>query len=82
MLRFIALQGVRVHENVEHSQRRENVIYRDRSRVVELSLQLENKHQIMQNNGETQHDHMYSLYIGKLCNATFPIARFTCIVTS
>ena len=43
MLHFIALQGVRAHENVEHSQRRENIIYRDRSRVVELLLQLENK---------------------------------------
>ena len=43
MLRFIALQGVRAHENVEHSQRRENVINRDRRRVVELGLQLENK---------------------------------------
>ena len=52
MLRFIALQGVRAHENVEHSQHRENVIYRDRSRIVELLLQLENK-QIMQNNVET-----------------------------
>ena len=39
MQRFIALRGVRAHENVEHSQRRENVIYRDRSRVVELLLQ-------------------------------------------
>ena len=48
MLRFIALQGYRAHENVEHSQRRENVIYRDRSRAVEPSLQLENKQQIMQ----------------------------------
>ena len=82
MLRFIALQGVRVHENVEHSQRRENVIYRDRSRVVELLLQLENKQQIMQNNVETQHNRMYSLYIGSLCNVAFPMARFTCIVTS
>ena len=35
MLRFIALQGGRAHENVEHSQHRENVIYSDRSRVVE-----------------------------------------------
>ena len=52
MLRFIALPGVRAHENVEHSQHRENVIYRDRSRIVELLLQLENK-QIMQNNVET-----------------------------
>ena len=50
MLRLIALQGVRVHENVEHSQHRENVIYRDRSCVVELSLKLENKQQNMQNN--------------------------------
>ena len=33
MLRFIALQGERVHENMECSQRRENVIHRDGSRV-------------------------------------------------
>ena len=39
MQRFIALHGVRAHENVEHSQRWENVIDRDRSRVVELLLQ-------------------------------------------
>ena len=50
MLCFIALRGVRAHENKEHTQRRENVIYRDRSRVVELLLQLENKHQITQSN--------------------------------
>ena len=49
MLRLIALRGVRAHENVEHSQRRENVIYRDRSRMVEFLLQLENKQKIMQN---------------------------------
>ena len=36
MLRFIALRGVRAHENVEHSQRREKVIYRYRSHIVEL----------------------------------------------
>ena len=82
MLRFMALRGVRAHENVEYSQRRENVIDRDRYRVVELLLQLENKQQIMQNNVETQHKHMYSLYIGSLCNVAFPIARFTCILTS
>ena len=82
MLRFIALQGVRVHENVEHSQHGENVIYRDRSRIVELLLQLENKQQIIQNNVETQHNRMYPLYIGNLCNVAFPMARFTCIVTS
>ena len=82
MLRFIALRGVRAHENVKHSQRRENVIYRNRSRIVELLLQLENKQQIMQNNVDTQHKHMYSLYIGSLCNVAFPMARFTCIVTS
>ena len=45
MLRFITLRGVLAHQNVEHSQRRENVIYTDRSRVVELLLQLENKQQ-------------------------------------
>ena len=81
MLRFIALRGVRAHENVKHSKRRENVLYRDRSRVVELLLQLENI-QIMQNNVETQHNRMYSLYIGSLCNVAFSMARFTCIVTS
>ena len=43
MLRFIALRGIRAHETVEHSQRRENVIYKDRCRVVELLLQLEKK---------------------------------------
>ena len=64
MLRFTALRGVRAHENVEHSQRRENVIYRDRNHIVELLLQLENKQQIMQNNVETQHNRMYSLNIG------------------
>ena len=80
MLRFIASRGVRALENVEHSQRRENVIYRDRRRIVELLLQLENKQQIIQNNAETQHNRMYSL--GILCIVAFPMARFTCIVTS
>ena len=82
MLRFIALRGVRAHENVGHSQRKENVIYMDRSRIVELLLQLDNKQQIMQNNVETQHNRMYSLDIGSLCNVSFPLARFTCIMTS
>ena len=58
MLRFIALQGVRAHENVEHSKRRENVIYRDRNCVEELLLQFENKQQFVQSNEETQHKHM------------------------
>ena len=44
-------------------QRRESIIYRDRSRVVQLLLQLENEQQIMQNNVEILHKHMYSLYI-------------------
>ena len=82
MLRFIALRGVRAHENMEHSQCRENVKYRDQSRIVELLLQLENKQQIMQNNVEIQHNRMYSLYIGSLCNVAFPMACFTCIMTS
>ena len=67
---------------MEHSQRKENVIYRDRSRIVEFLLQLENKQQIMQNNVETQNNSMFSLYIGSLCNVAFLMARFTCIVTS
>ena len=82
MLRLIALREVRAHQNVEHSQCRENVIHRDRNHVVEDLLQLENKQQIMQNKLETQHKHMYSLYTGSLCNIAFPMARFTCIVTS
>ena len=77
MLRFIALRGVRAHENVEHSQRKENVTYRDRRRIVELLPQLENKQQIIQNNVETQHNHMYSLYIGCLSNVPFPMTRLT-----
>ena len=79
---FIALRGVHAHENVEHSQRWENVIHRDQGHIVELLLQLENKQQIMQNNVETQHNRMYSLYIGSLCNVAFPMACFTCFVTS
>ena len=77
MLRFIGLRGVRIQDNVEHSQRREIFLYRDRSRLVELLPQLENKQQIMQNNVETQHNHMYSLYIGSLCNVPFPMTRLT-----
>ena len=78
------MRGVQAQENVEHSQRRENVIYRNRNHIllVELLLQLENNQQIMQNNVETQYNHMYSLYIGSLCNVAFPMARFTWIVTS
>ena len=58
MLRFIALQGVRAHENAEHSQRRENVIYRDRRRVVQLLLQLENKQQF----GDSIQAHVFIIY--------------------
>ena len=84
MLRFIAMSGVWAHENVDHSKRRENVIYRGRSRIVEPLIQLENKQQIMQTKVETQHNHMYSLYMytGSLCNEACPLTRFTCIVTS
>ena len=34
-------------------------LYRDRSHVVEFLLHLENKQQIMPNNVETQHKHVY-----------------------
>ena len=57
-------------------------IYKDGSRVVQILLQLGNKQQITQNNVETQHKHMYSLYNDSLCNEAFPMALFTCIVTS
>ena len=82
MLRLIALRGVRAHENVEHSQRRENVLYRDRSRMIELLLQLENKQKIIQNDFRLNTMACYSLYIGSMYNVAFPMARFTCIVTS
>ena len=63
MLRFIALRGVQAQENVELSQCRENVIYRNRNHIllVELLLQLENNQQIMQNNVETQ-SHVFVIY--------------------
>ena len=54
MLSLIALWGVRAHKKVAHLQHRWNVIFRDRSRVVELLLHLENK-QIMPNHGDIQH---------------------------
>ena len=73
MLRFM---------HCEEYVHRENIIYRDRSRVEELLLQLENKQQIMLNNVETKHKNMYSLYIGCVCKVAFPMARSTCIVTS
>ena len=37
-------------------------IYRDRSRLVELLLQLENKQQIMQYNVETKQSHVFVIY--------------------
>ena len=52
------------------------------NRVLEFLIQLENKPKIMPNNVETQHKHMYSVYISSLCNIAFLVARFTCIVTS
>ena len=50
--------------------------------MVELLLQLENKQQIMQNNVETKHKHMYSVCISSLRNIALSMARFTCSVTS
>ena len=71
MLRLIALRGVRSHKNVAHLQRRKNVIYPDRSRVVEVLLHLENK-EIMPNHVDIQHKHMYSLYFGKVVCVMWP----------
>ena len=42
---------------------------------------MENKQQIMTDIVETQHKHLYSLFIGSLRNIAFSMARFTCIVT-
>ena len=64
MLCLIALRGVQAHKNLAHLQHEKNIIYCDQSRVVELLLQLVNKQQC----GETQHKHMYWVYIGGLCN--------------
>ena len=63
MQHFIALRGVLAHTNVTHLQNRYNFIHRDQSHDVEIFLQLENKQQIMENNVETQHKHMYSLVL-------------------
>ena len=57
----------------------ENVLYRDRSPVVQLLLQLENKQQIMLNYVETQHKHMYSLYIILITLYVNPLFINTCI---
>ena len=57
-------------------------MYKNHSRVEELLLKLDIKQQIMQNNQGTQYKQMNSLYIGSLCNIAFPLAHFTCIVTS
>ena len=54
--------------------------YRDWSGVVELLLQLDNKQQIMQNNVDTQHKHMYSLVVCVIL--ALSMARFTRNVTS
>ena len=60
---------------MEHSQRRENVTYKDRSRKVEYLLRLENKQQIMQNNVATTQSHVFVIYIYicSLCIVAFPI---------
>ena len=78
MLRLIALQRVRALKNVAHLQHRKNIMYRDQSRIVEL----DKIQQIKQSYQGTQHKHIYSLYIGSLCYIAFPMARFTCIMTS
>ena len=57
-------------------------MYKNQSRVEELLLKLEIKQQIMQNNQGTQHKQINSIYIGSLCNIAFPMAHFTCIVSS
>ena len=46
----------------------------DRNCVVQLLLQLENKQQIMQNNVEILHKHMYSLYIVSYIRHALPVS--------
>ena len=58
-----------------------NVIYKG-SKPCSRAFTTFGKQQTMQNNVETQHKHMYSLYIGSLCNVAFPMAHFTCVLTS
>ena len=79
VIRFIALRGERAHKKTCHIHNTGKTLYI----WIETLLHLENK-QIIPNNVETQHNHMYSLLlcIGSLCNITFPMPRFTCIVTS
>ena len=36
----------------------------------------------MQTNVEIQHKHVYSVFIGSLCNKALSMERFTCSVTS
>ena len=62
MLRLIALRGERANENVEHSQRRENVIYRDRSHMIELLLQLENKKKSCKIIESSTQSHVFVIY--------------------
>ena len=82
MLHFIALR-VYGHIRTCHIYNKDKTLfYRDQRRVGKLLLQLDNKQLIMQNNVETQHEYIYSLYIGSLCNIAFPMTHFTCIVTS
>ena len=64
MLRLIALRGVRAHKNVAHLEHRLNLVYRDRSCVVELLLQLENKQQLKHAKqcGYSTQTHVFFIY--------------------
>ena len=61
------------HTRTWHIHNTGKTLYRDR--IVELLLQLENKQQIMQNNVETWHNCMNSLYIGSYPNGTLYLHR-------
>ena len=70
------------HTRTWNIQNAGKTLYINVKRIVELLLQLENKQQIIQNNVETRHNRLHSLYTGSFCYVAFPVACFTCIVTS
>ena len=59
MLHFIAFIEYG-HLRTWHMNNAGKMVYRKRSRVVSILLQLENKQQIMPNNVDTQKKHMYT----------------------
>ena len=81
MLRFIALRGVRAHMRTWNSHKTGKTLYIGIEAVLSFITCGKQTNHAKQFGDSTQ-GHMYSLYIGSLCNIAFPMARFTCIVNS